>query len=131
MIDVESRILRITGFQGRIEEVFVLGVRVIRRLGFFIPFFSPMRYASARGLAMKAPFNNNLPRPSNDVMDNPENPVNPVYLPFDARDAARPGPLGLDETPRAIPEPRPVVAPVQHRLDRVVIGVRPIGLGIA
>jgi len=29
---------------------------------------------SARGLAMKAVFNNNLPNQSNDVMVNPENP---------------------------------------------------------
>jgi hypothetical protein len=32
---------------------------------------------SARGLAMKAVFNNNLPNQSNDVMVNPQNPVNP------------------------------------------------------
>ncbi len=36
-----------------------------------------MRYASARGLALKAPFNNNLPTQTNDVMVNPENPENP------------------------------------------------------
>jgi hypothetical protein len=36
-----------------------------------------MRYASARGLAMKATFNNNLPNQTNDVMVNPVNPVNP------------------------------------------------------
>ena len=41
---------------------------------YFIPFFSPLRYASARGLALKAVFNNNLPNQTNDVMVNPENP---------------------------------------------------------
>ena len=44
---------------------------------YFIPFFSPMRYASAKSLAMKAPFNNKLPTQTNDVIINPENPVNP------------------------------------------------------
>ena len=32
---------------------------------------------SAGGLAMKAPFNNNLPNQTNDVMVNPRNPENP------------------------------------------------------
>ena len=32
---------------------------------------------SAKGLAMKAPYDNNLPNQNNDVMVNPENPVNP------------------------------------------------------
>ena len=36
-----------------------------------------MCYTSAGGLAMKAPFNNNLPTQTNDVMVNPQNPVNP------------------------------------------------------
>jgi hypothetical protein len=36
-----------------------------------------MRYASARGLAMKATFNNNLPNQTNEVIVNPINPVNP------------------------------------------------------
>ena len=36
-----------------------------------------MRNASARGFEMKAPFNNNLPMSSNDVIVNPVNPVNP------------------------------------------------------
>ena len=40
-------------------------------------FFSPMRYASARGLAMKAPFNDNIPPQTGDVMVNPIDPVNP------------------------------------------------------
>ena len=47
-------------------------------------FFSPMRYASARGHEMKATFNNNLPNQTNDVIVNPRNPENPdskiVYL---------------------------------------------------
>ena len=44
---------------------------------YFIPFFSPMRYASASGLEMKVPFNNNLNSQTNDVMVNPINPENP------------------------------------------------------
>ena len=44
---------------------------------YFIPFFSPMRYASAKGLAMKSVFYNNLPTQTGDVIINPENPVNP------------------------------------------------------
>ncbi|MDP4914424.1 MAG: hypothetical protein NWR46_08505, partial [Saprospiraceae bacterium] len=44
---------------------------------YFIPFFSPMRNASARGLGMKVLFNNNLPTQTNDVIINPINPENP------------------------------------------------------
>ena len=33
-----------------------------------------MRYASAKGLTMKVPCNNNLPTQTNDVMVNPVNP---------------------------------------------------------
>ena len=44
---------------------------------YFLPFFSPLRYASAKDLALKAPYNNKLPTQTNDVMVNPENPVNP------------------------------------------------------
>jgi len=44
---------------------------------YFTPFFSPLLYASAKGLALKALFNNNLLNQANDVMVNPENPVNP------------------------------------------------------
>jgi hypothetical protein len=36
-----------------------------------------MRNASAKGQEMKAPFNNNLPTQTNDVMVNPINPENP------------------------------------------------------
>jgi len=36
-----------------------------------------MRYASARGLAMKSVFYNNLPTQTGDVIINPINPVNP------------------------------------------------------
>jgi hypothetical protein len=36
-----------------------------------------MRYASARGLEIKAPFNDNLPNQSNDGIVNPINPENP------------------------------------------------------
>jgi hypothetical protein len=44
---------------------------------YFSPFFSPMRNASAIGLTMKVPCNNNLPTQTNDVIVNPRNPVNP------------------------------------------------------
>ncbi|MFZ4378028.1 MAG: hypothetical protein ACOYN9_16845 [Saprospiraceae bacterium] len=37
-------------------------------------FFSPMRYASARGRLIKATFNNTLPTQTNVVMVNPRNP---------------------------------------------------------
>ena len=33
-----------------------------------------MRYASAKSQEMKAPFNNNLPMPTNDIIVNPVNP---------------------------------------------------------
>ncbi len=36
-----------------------------------------MRDAAAESLEMDAPFNNNLPTPFSDVMDNPQNPENP------------------------------------------------------
>jgi hypothetical protein len=36
-----------------------------------------MRNASAKSLAMKAVYNNNLPTQTNDVMVNPINPENP------------------------------------------------------
>jgi hypothetical protein len=36
-----------------------------------------MRNASAKRRELKAPYNNNLPTPTNDVIVNPENPVNP------------------------------------------------------
>jgi hypothetical protein len=32
---------------------------------------------SAKGLKMKAPFNNYFPTQTNDIMVNPQNPVNP------------------------------------------------------
>ena len=44
---------------------------------YFTPFFSPMRNASARGLVMKVPFNDNIPPQTGDVIVNPGNPVNP------------------------------------------------------
>jgi len=44
-----------------------------------------MRYASAGGLAMKTACNNNHPTQTNDVMVNPENPVNPDSNPAAAR----------------------------------------------
>jgi hypothetical protein len=51
---------------------------------YFSPFFSPLRYASAKRLEMKALFKNKLLTPSNDVMVNPQNPVNPDSKPFAA-----------------------------------------------
>ncbi|MFN6022030.1 MAG: hypothetical protein ACK49F_16750, partial [Bacteroidota bacterium] len=43
-----------------------------------------MRNASARGFEMKAPFNNNLPTQTNDVIINPGNPENPDSKPMAA-----------------------------------------------
>jgi len=51
---------------------------------YFLPFFSPLRYAAAKSLEMDTPFNNNPPMPSNDVIVNPQNPVNPDSKPFAA-----------------------------------------------
>jgi hypothetical protein len=48
----------------------------------FITFFSPLRYAAAGGFEMKAPFNNNPPLQTGDVIFNPENPVNPDSKPM-------------------------------------------------
>ncbi len=62
-------------------NVFVLGLRFIRRLGTFLHFFSTMRYASAKCLKMKAPVNINLQNQTNDVMVNPVNLVNPDSKP--------------------------------------------------
>ena len=58
------------------EKVFVLAQWSFVE-DYFIPFFSPLRNATAKSLAMKALFNNNLPTQTNDVMVNPRNPVNP------------------------------------------------------
>ena len=58
------------------ENVFVLAQWSFVE-DYFIPFFSPLRNATAKSLAMKALFNNNLPTQTNDVMVNPRNPVNP------------------------------------------------------
>jgi hypothetical protein len=44
---------------------------------YFIPFFSPMRNASAGCFEMKAPFNGNLPTQTGDVIVNPINPEKP------------------------------------------------------
>jgi hypothetical protein len=41
---------------------------------YFLPFFSPLRNASAKSQEMDTPFNNNPPMPSSDVMVNPVNP---------------------------------------------------------
>ena len=51
---------------------------------YFIPFFSPLRNASARCFEMKVLFNNNLPPQTEDVIINPINPVNPDSKPHAA-----------------------------------------------
>jgi hypothetical protein len=43
---------------------------------YFLSSLSPLRNAAARGFEIKAPFNNNLPNQTNDVMVNPRNPEN-------------------------------------------------------
>jgi hypothetical protein len=43
-----------------------------------------MHNASAESQELDTPFNNNLPRPTNDVMVNPENLVNPDSKPLAA-----------------------------------------------
>ena len=43
-----------------------------------------MHYASAKSQELDTPFKNNLPRPTNDVMVNPGNPVNPDSKPLAA-----------------------------------------------
>ena len=43
-----------------------------------------MRYASVKSQEMKAPFINNLPMPTNDVMVNPIHPENPDSKPVAA-----------------------------------------------
>jgi hypothetical protein len=40
---------------------------------YFLSFFSPMLYATSKGLEMKAPFSNILQNQTNDVMVNPRN----------------------------------------------------------
>ncbi len=72
----ESRILRIIGFHGLWWMSSVWRLRLFVK-DYFLPFFSPMLNASAESQEMDAPFNNNLSRPSNDVMVNPRNLVNP------------------------------------------------------
>jgi len=47
---------------------------------YFLPFFSPMRYASARCFEMKASFNGNPPTLANEVILNPENPDSNQWL---------------------------------------------------
>jgi hypothetical protein len=44
---------------------------------YFLFSFSPLRNAAVGGFGMKAPFNNNLPPETGDVIVNPINPVNP------------------------------------------------------
>jgi hypothetical protein len=49
-----------------------------------MPFFSPLRYAAARGFKMESLFNNNLSTQTNDVIINPENLENPDSKPMTA-----------------------------------------------
>ena len=58
------------------EDVFGMGIIGFRR-GLLFTLFSPMRNASAKGLAMQTIYSNNLPTQTIDVMVNPENPQNP------------------------------------------------------
>jgi len=51
---------------------------------YFLSSLSPLRYAAARGFEMKAPFNNDLPNQTNDVIVNPINPENPDSKPHAA-----------------------------------------------
>ncbi len=67
---------RFTGFPGLYRTSSFLAQCLFVE-DYFISFFSPMRDASARGLAMKAPFNDNIPPQTNDVIVNPGNPENP------------------------------------------------------
>jgi hypothetical protein len=65
-----------TGFRGLERTSSFLKKRLFV-VDYFLSSLSPLRYAAARGFEMKAPFNNNLPPQTNDVMVNPQNPVNP------------------------------------------------------
>jgi hypothetical protein len=50
-------------------------------MGYILHFFSPMRYASAKSIEVKEASHNNLPTPTDDVIVNPKNPVNPDSKP--------------------------------------------------
>ena len=52
---------------------------------YFIPFFSPMRYAAAGGREIKSPSNRNIPTLTGDVIINPINPENPDSKPMAAK----------------------------------------------
>ena len=65
-----------TGFS-RLQRTSLFWVQWSFVEDYLVPFFSPMRNASARGFDMKVPFNNNLPTQTGDFMVNPGNPENP------------------------------------------------------
>jgi hypothetical protein len=57
------------------EDVFGLGVGLFVEDYFTYPTW-PLRNAAAKSFEKKAPFNNNLPTQTGDVIVNPKNPVN-------------------------------------------------------
>jgi len=63
------------------EDVFDLGGWVICKWGTFYTSFRRCGNASAKGLELKEPSNNNLPNQTIDVIINPINPVNPDSKP--------------------------------------------------
>ena len=65
-----------TGFS-RLQRTSLFWVQWSFVEDYLLPFFSPMRNASEGCFEIKAPSNNNLPSQTNDVIINPENPVNP------------------------------------------------------
>ena len=71
--------LRLGWIDGRFGKYFLNPLVLNQDLeDYFSPFFSPMRNVSAKSLEMRAPFNNNLPMPTDDVIVNPRNPENPA-----------------------------------------------------
>jgi hypothetical protein len=56
---------------------------VIRRGLLYMPFFADVLHIGEKR-HIKAPFNNNLPKQTNDVMVNPRNPENPDSKPHAA-----------------------------------------------
>jgi hypothetical protein len=63
------------------DDVFGLELRVIGKGISFYTSFRRCVDASAKGLELKAPSNNNLPTQTIDVIVNPINPVNPDSKP--------------------------------------------------
>ena len=65
-----------TGFRGLERTSSFLKKRFFVE-DYFLSSLSPLCNAAARDFEMKAPFNNNLPTQTGDVIVNPENPENP------------------------------------------------------